>query len=139
MGDKWVEYRRRIHPWKNYWGLLAIHAGLRSDYITPGELNGYPTGHVLAICELAGVVDVELATRCFGHGEVPPDCRYLGWGWPNVKQFLCHPLPHGPFGLVLRNVCRLDEPIPAKGQQGLWNWECPDSVYRAYQAYLETR
>jgi hypothetical protein len=40
---------------------------------------------------------------------------------------------YGGIGIVhrvakdgLSNIRRLPEPIPAKGQQGLWNWEPPE-------------
>ena len=34
----------------------------------------------------------------------------------------------GRYAWELRNIKLLPEPIPAKGQQGLWNWEPPEEV-----------
>lgn len=32
------------------------------------------------------------------------------------------------YAWILEDVKQLPEPIPAKGRQGLWNWEVPDGV-----------
>lgn len=36
----------------------------------------------------------------------------------------------GRYGWFLENILRLPEPVPAKGRQGLWNWE-PSAEVRA--------
>jgi len=40
----------------------------------------------------------------------------------------------GRFGWFLSGpLLRLPHPIPARGMQRLWQWECPDSVWAQYQ------
>jgi hypothetical protein len=36
---------------------------------------------------------------------------------------LDHPHTEGPWCWVLRDVRKLDEPVPCSGKQGLWDWD----------------
>ena len=55
-GEKWIENR---HWPTNYRGRLAIHAGKGTQYLSPTQLRGYPTGCVLATAELVACVPLE--------------------------------------------------------------------------------
>jgi hypothetical protein len=111
LGVKPVENRTR--PFR-YRGPLAIHAGRRRDAhaelmplvlgTIPEPMHALTTGAVLAVAEL---VDCHPDAGC---------CR--PWGEPGV------------FHLVLADVRRLDEPVLARGQLGLWDIDLPEEVRR---------
>lgn len=67
-----------------------------------------PMGCVVAIGEL-------FQTRSTTNSEHCPDDRELALG------------DHSPgrYAWSITSISRLPEPIPAKGSQGLWNWEMP--------------
>jgi activating signal cointegrator 1 len=114
IGAKKIETR----SWPtNYRGPLAIHAAkgfpkwarefasdLEHIIYKTGETPSWPTGVVLATCELvhcaiAEYIDVDPIEREYG------DYSADRWAW------------------MLEDVQRLDKPIPAKGMLGLWEWD----------------
>lgn len=124
-GLKWVENR----TWRTaYRGLLAIHAGAGSRYLPPAELRRYPTGVIVATCRLVACVDLESLRRLPLDLQTSTGCEYgdveiapgAGHTW---RQFLAHEHAEGPWCWVLADVQPLDPPVPARGQQGLWEWE----------------
>jgi len=116
-GEKWVENR----VWAtDYRGELAIHAGKGTQYCNRRELSKYPTGCVIAVADLVA---------CVYHHAVenrdPGPCDRLLMAGVDPQVFLDHEHTEGPWCWVLRNVRRVG-PIPARGAQGLWEWERPD-------------
>ncbi len=108
-----------------YRGAMAIHAGLeftrearalcgREPFASALLGNDdLPTGCVIAISELAAV-----------YRTSPEDGSLLG----EVHAFPESDRPFGDFSpgryaWLLQNVRALEEPIPARGAQGLWNWD----------------
>lgn len=120
-GEKRVENR--------YWcpshrGWLAIHAGRTTRRFEPGDkpepLTGLrqsqmPFGAVVAVARLVACLPVD-AVRA---GRVPPGLAAWLPGHPHAK---------GPQCWVLDPVWRLNEPVKASGQQGLWAWTPPVPV-----------
>lgn len=104
-------------------GLIAIHAAAKNDYqirrsmvYVRRDLEGFrdqldwmltaPVGVVVAVCELVAVhdtrdvaKDIDLFERAFGNWQTS---RYA---WE------------------LKLIERFEQPIPARGAQGLWNWQ----------------
>ena len=113
-GEKWVENRR--YP-VSYRGPLAIHAGKGTQYLDKRELADYPTGCVIAIARLVTCVPL-LGTRC-GNGIWMRQLKQHGI---NINAFLGHQHTEGPWCWILSDVRRI-EPAPARGAQGLWEWE----------------
>lgn len=121
------ENETRSWPTK-YRGPIAIHAAKKAIQIAwwhtsveakevlsrrlelPEIFDGpknFPMGGVLATAELVDCIKITpeyIAT-------LTPDERVLGDYTP------------GRYAWKLKNVKLLPEPIPAKGAQGLWNWE----------------
>ena len=116
-GEKFVENR----SWATFYrGPLAIHASKGSRYLTTKELREYPTGCVVAIADLVGCVPVNsLAKRIRQGFEFP------GMSLGLMQRVLEHEHTEGPYGWVLQNVVKLDEPIPFKGAQGLFEFNHP--------------
>lgn len=144
FGDKKFETR----TWRtNYRGPIAIHAAKQIDPdvfqfllcklstmdelekcgITPKRLKELPTGAVIATAEL---VDVWI----MGMGPSSPyardsifQARRLPYSddffVPTEKERAFGNWIPGNYAWQLENVKILPKPIPAKGQQGLWNWE----------------
>lgn len=121
---------RRTH----YRGPIAIHAGQKIDRAACEQepikstlaKYGYtaenlPTGAVLAIANLSECwaigVDYESGMPFLFNGE--------GGATKSVslKEEKFGDYSFGRSALQMSDVQQLPEPIPAKGQQGLWNWE----------------
>lgn len=130
-GIKTIETR----SWKTlHRGPIAIHAGIKSfrrveelywgtalqgaPYQAIGLLaakfgvssGSYKRGGVIAIAELVGIEPI-FRDACFSKanrdfGDFTPG----RWAWR------------------LENVRRLEQPIPARGKQGLWEWPEGDSL-----------
>lgn len=109
-----------LRTWKtNYKGPLAIHASKGFDKTAyqilknlfpdkPFDLLEYPRGKIIATCYLLDTISLEGSTY-----DVFTD------------RHLC-PLSHFqrvPYGWVFRGAKPLRNPIPCKGQQGLWNFD----------------
>jgi hypothetical protein len=140
LGAKRIETRSW---WTRYRGPLAIHAakgfpngaGARSICMKQpfrhtlleagyhlGEMHTLPLGVVVATCRLA-------------------DCIRLGNSDRQFNAILDHYGAHheddfgdytpGRYAWILADVCRLPEPIPARGFQGLWEWDAPAGTVAA--------
>jgi hypothetical protein len=127
LREKWNETRG--WPTKHR-GPLAIHAAKKIDYeacehpLIKSVLakHGYsaknlPTGAIVAKCNLIGCHEVMSVD--FGIATLMTDDFKKVAG--NEFEFGFY--ERGRFAWELGNVERLVEPIPAKGQQGLWNWD----------------
>lgn len=146
IGAKLFETRgRRIL----YRGPLAIHAGLKkpSDVLDGvdidiifamgrafgvkekqvGKITEYletlPRGAVIATADLIG------CWNTYGRTEII-SCGDLRGSQPErINHFVCNDellfgnFSRGRFAFELENMKSLPLPIPAKGKQGLWNWE----------------
>lgn len=134
--------------WKtNYRGPIAIHAARKNVFKTiiglPDDVlkamydslyKGYDIksgvlrrleaaqGHIVAtamLVECWKVVEhtptaiILRQSNGIGEDKIPIDAPYLMFGDYRVDRYI--------WGLA--DVCKLSEPIPAKGKQGLWNWE----------------
>ncbi len=125
IGEKLMETRgRRI----NYRGALAIHAALKIDYeacevpeikAALAELgytdpNMLPVGSIVSTCTVFDCV--EMKEYVDGSTIVP------GYKLSKKERAFGDYRP-GRYAYILANVKRLKEPIPAKGKQGIWNWE----------------
>lgn len=115
-GAKWVENRR----WAtNYRGALAIHAGRGTQYLSATALTLYPTGAVIAVCDLVGCVPFD-RERLLTSGSKVLDSLGI-----TVADFLRHVHTEGPYCWILRDVRKLAAPCDCVGKQGLWKWDCP--------------
>ena len=116
-GVKFVENR---HWGTGYRGPLAIHAGKGTQYLDKDEMIefGYPTGCVVAIARLAACMPLASMQRMNPAQAVPAVGKTLG-------EILDHEHTEGPWCWVLTDVRKLPEPIPARGAQGLWDWQEP--------------
>ena len=104
-GRKTIETR---HWEMLYRGPLAIHAAKRVEKDACEDF-GYdwqkiPRGSVLCIVSVQGCVR-------FPHYLAPPD-RYGDF-------------TEGRFGILMTMLEQFAAPIPARGMQGIWNWEKP--------------
>lgn len=129
-------YKRfETRGWRtNYRGPIAIHAGLQTDWRSvqmiqhnyPAiwlKIYTLPTGRILAIAEL---------TECWKsldgkliEAQSPGEKRVR---FADTHELYFGDFTPGRYAWELTNVRRLPEPIPARGQQGLWNWEPPEGV-----------
>lgn len=133
IGAKGIETRSWSTPYR---GPLAIHAakGFPADarYVCHDEpfrgtlrdagitlFSQLPIGEIIATCELADIWRFDEGTRALveyfiGKQQLPP-----------------HELAFGDFsagrdGLLLKDVRRLETPIPCRGMLGLW--EVPPAI-----------
>jgi len=121
--------RYETRGWRtNYRGPIAIHAGKQIDHQTVlilakdytktwHQISPLSTGCVIAIAELVDcwkVLDNHLLEA------QPPNEKRVKF--LNMRELPFGDYTPGRYAWELANVCRI-EPVPVKGQQGLWNWE----------------
>jgi|GEM_PF-875062 ASCH domain. len=131
LGEKEYETRSRR---TNHRGKIAIHAGLQIDRAACERepikstlaKHGYtvdnlPTGAVVGIADLVecwavGEVYNSGVTALFnGVDGSMRDVNSTEWEFGDYSI--------GRYAYQMKDVKRLEKPLPAKGQQGLWNWE----------------
>lgn len=128
-----------------YRGPIAIHAAAKDPRTLPKELrealgpyvenmDKLPRGAVIATADLVNVwhivyhpgTDVDVAKHIpIGAESLTNDRRDPHFGdyfVPTEKEMALGDWTPGRYAWELQNVRILPEPIPAKGQQGLWNW-----------------
>jgi activating signal cointegrator 1 len=120
-GDKRIETR----SWTtDYRGPLAIHAAktipswvrewyedtpavqtmlMRAGFEGPDDL---PLGCVVATCQIVGVMATDRVDR-----------TRLG------KERILGNFEPGRYAFYLEDIMRVDPPVPARGQLGLWEWD----------------
>lgn len=90
----------------------------------------FPFGAVIAVCNLVDILETnsdglheirltsqqlkELGMRNYGPRKAP---------LPSEPEFSFGDYTPGRYAWILTEIKALPEPIPAKGHQGLWNWE----------------
>lgn len=111
-------------------GDLAIHAGkkvereiceqepFRSVLASHGyTADNLPTGVVVATCQLTNCHEVK-GMKGNVAARIGDEYRIV-----EGNEFAFGRYDFGRFAWELSDVRKLPEPIPAKGQQGLWKWE----------------
>ena len=120
-----------IKDWATkYRGPIAIHAAVKPIRQVVPLLSEKAFGLMVEKLEKASMANGELLTY-FNYGEVIAtaelvECHliteeYLSTLSDTEKALGDYSL--GRYAWELRNIKELPEPIKAKGQQGLWNWE----------------
>lgn len=137
MREKKIETRSWV---TNYRGPLAIHAGKNNKYESLSfqepfysslfkEASGYTYpieyGCVVAVGNL---VDCSEIPNRFGY---PSRQKVILANGRHVhgNEYIFGDYSPGRYAWILSDVKILPEPIPAKGRQGLWNWEPPDQLF----------
>lgn len=134
LGEK--RFETRGWPTK-YRGELAIHAGKKIDRAACERdpinstlakhgytANNLPTGVIVATAEL---VESHTIFNTSDNGiHVIHSTGAVGWIYNNEEAFGWY--GEGRYAWELDNVRILPEPIPAKGQQGLWNYAYKSSL-----------
>ncbi|MDP2210240.1 MAG: ASCH domain-containing protein [Candidatus Aquicultor sp.] len=119
IGEKRFETR----SWKtNYRGPLAIHAGKSTDYLHLCNEEPFRTAlsKVGLLLPLGAVIATTTVACCLSTEEV--FARAVSEEIPYQEiDFGCYGFSRCALGLC--NTKELPKPIPARGQQGLWNWE----------------
>ena len=147
IGAKQYETR----SWETkYRGPIAIHAAKKDpcklpllgmgafEEATKEELEKaglawclLPTGKIIATAEL--VECWKITDNGHTNGS-PLAARIEGGrygGKTNIvegKEIFFGDWTPGRYAWEFTNMCMLPEPIPAKGKQGLWNWDVPEGV-----------
>ena len=132
MGDKTIETRSWPAPRKLVGARIAIHEGLTIDH---DALNCCPVeehpGCVVATARLAWVGQVESVE--FGHSWPwdallakvrmnPGGILYKEWRTEVLVERWGDFTP-GRWLWGIEDVEQLEEPVPAKGRQGFWEWD----------------
>lgn len=151
IGAKRIETR----SWqREYRGPLAIHASARMTsegrwlcwqppFIKPLSKAGllqasrdgkyafrylFPLGAVIATCNLVDCLEI-MDWHFEGSMEQSMPCAELKSGKKiRGNEYAFGDYTPGRYAWMLEDVRMLPEPIPAKGQLGLWNWEPPEGV-----------
>jgi len=151
IGAKHIETR----SWStNYRGPLAIHAGKNKSFITKGSKNFildkepfytvvhdynylqpaalFPLGIVIAVCNLIDVIKIPNENEM-----LVKNIKYKNLIFKTEETILVDVPPNGKFeyhfgdytpgryAWILSNVHILENPIPAKGALGMWDFSSP--------------
>ena len=92
---------------------LAYADWCGAQYLTREELAEYPTGCIVAVCQL---------TACFRLADLDRLGERLATVGLTIEQVRQHEHAEGPWCWLLQDVRRLEEPVPCRGAQGLWEW-----------------
>jgi len=115
-GHKWIENR----TWATrHRGELAIHAGKGTQYLSRKELEEYPNGCVIAVCQLVACVTLaEIKSKANSRDacELIPGTRC---SWTTAAE---HFHAEGPWCWILQAVREIG-PVHAAGRQMLWRWD----------------
>lgn len=117
----------------SYRGPLLIHASKSRARLESEDLERWPHmafGAIVAVAQLVGCVDVCLSEGRLGPRPLPPEWANRKWPW-----LAAHRHTEGPVCWVLQEVRRLAEPVPCKGEPGLW--DPPAWLLAAVQAQLQ--
>lgn len=112
------------HP--DYNDKLMLEKELRKA-LSPNGLKLYdlPTGSIVAIADLVECWEiVEVDQSLYGYfrkNQEPSFLRYMSID----NEIMFGNFDKGRFAWQLENVKMLKTPIPAKGKQGLWEWDHP--------------
>jgi hypothetical protein len=134
IGAKKIETR----SWDaKYRGPLAIHASkgfpkvvkelcwgepFRSTLLKHGYLMSFcnmPFGAIVATCRLVDCKQIQITVK---------DDKICNPQNLSVKERAFGNYTPFRYAWILEDIKPLPEPIPAKGHQGLWNWEPPEGV-----------
>lgn len=127
LGEKQFETR----GWStDHRGQLAIHAGKKIDFEAcefPGikatlakhgirDPRDLPTGSVIAICSIFDCVKMAESRDIRFNASVP--------GYKlTPKEYAFGEYAPGRFAWILASLKKLNQPIPVKGAQRLWEWD----------------
>jgi hypothetical protein len=118
IADKRKPVETRPRPW-HYRGIIAIHAGKHVDREACVRF-GYNPDTITRGC----VVCLVFKDACVQF----PDTRLFVTEWEQTH--LRHIVPDeygnyadGRYGYTLYNPQKFNPPVPAKGSQGIWEWE----------------
>ena len=111
---KYIETR----SWKtNYRGKIYIHASLKkvpkkderiNILISLLENKNFKYGHIIAEATLVDCIYM--------------DEKFISKIKNNNKEYICGEYSIGRYAWVLKDIKELNEPIPAKGNLGIWNY-----------------
>jgi hypothetical protein len=102
-----------IHPFKNDMMLCFKSKGIT-------DLNGLPLGAVVATADLIDCIEIpeDVLGLIVLNGEVvKKEISFID------DEILFGDYTPGRYAWILENIKPLETPIPAKGYQGLWNFE----------------
>lgn len=122
---KWDEELKLLcaqHPFREALQSLGVHVVTHRGLSNAGErraiVNGLAFGAVVGLVRVAECCDtVGLASR---HGSYPPRADETEQAFGDYSP--------GRYGWVGDRFHALAEPIPLRGQQGIWDWDAPPHV-----------
>lgn len=91
--------------------LPCCHALLAGGYRDPNDLL---LGSVVATADLVDCREIVVINPC-------GDARFMEM--PSDPEVRFGHYTPGRYGWTLRNIVRLQKPVPAVGHQGLWDWQ----------------
>lgn len=135
---------RRVHTGKFLLlARTAYNAGkITKDQEYPFRSLGVPFGAVVATADLIDVVPIiDGSIGWTEDSDTPPAAIVVSWDSAamlvdtvaNDATRVTDQLPYGDFApgryaWLLDNIEAFDEPVPAKGRQGLWTWGVTDGT-----------
>jgi len=138
IGAKEYETRGRHTKFR---GKFLIHAGKKDPYACMDEetaiiaeelffkaglscyFGALPLGAIIAVAELVGCYLIYHPSNQYGYVDDGVISGKIGFMPVSEQEQLFGDWSVGRYAWKLANVQMLDEPIPCRGQQGLWTYE----------------
>jgi len=113
------------------------------DFTDPHSrlMRNLPRGAIIATAELVECWEIKNLHRFLGDNDlqlVAANGEYKSLADNCAKELNFGDFSLGRFALELRDVQRLPEPIPVRGQQGLWEWDDSALIPAARKSEQET-
>ncbi len=129
IGAKEYETRGKNSPVCRHLGVVAIHAGMTRDFLEICSDEPFYTGLGKGVMHFGKIIALAYVSEVH-----PAHCL--------VPQLSASELAFGDFregrmAIKCTHVEPLKEPIAVRGQQGLWEWDAPESLVAAYRRKLE--
>jgi len=129
-GFKTIETRRHNHFACLVGQRIAIHAGKSFDpsfaetaapYLYRRGRDVLKEAEALVYARDPLALKADLPRGAVVCTALVDSARKLGGGLVDNGSALCYTV--GLYGLILTDIERLDPPVPARGKQGIWEWE----------------
>ncbi len=100
------------------WHLIESIVGAVRKVLRMDDLDDLPRGKIIAIADLVEIHEIKSDALVDEFGTA-----FIGGMAVSYNELLFGDWTPGRYAWEIKNVKMLDKPIPAKGKQGLWNWE----------------
>ena len=123
-GKKWIENR----TWPtNHRGLIAIHAGKGTQYMTRKEMadENLPVGQIIAVATLVQCLPIHVIRRNASSRDKGMTVQGTTYTWEQVAN---HEHAEGPWCWILDDIVPRVDPLTINGKQRIWTVDAAQAI-----------